>query len=260
MKIHSLKQLLCAAMVLLVPLAGAVQAAENPPPLASSYRFTVPTKDMGDFQEELKEHMAYRAEMGDPRTWQTYTPILGEDLNQFIVRACCFNWADEDAYEGWHGSNPKIMEHWYKGPGKYVTDYAHHMFTVDWSNSHWGSEHGPYKLIAVTSFDLQVSKAAQFDRARDTMSQIALEQGWADDDHVWAWTAAIGGEPIQAIAIPHKNFASMDRDEDSFFRFLSKHMGEDGAAKLLGDFMGAVEESHFQIWRHHEDLSMSIED
>ena len=63
-------------------------------------------------------------------------------------------------------------------------------------------------------------------------------------------------DAIQAsIIIPHANFASMARDEDSFFQFLSKHMGQDAAAKLMQQF-DAASYSKFQIWEYNADLSM----
>ena len=92
------------------------------------------------------------------------------------------------------------------------------------------------------------------------MSQIAIEQGWATDDHVWLWASSIGGEPNQSIVIPHANYSSMARDEDSFMRFLSKKMGDDAANQLMETLLGAIESSHFQIWEHRPGLSMSTED
>ena len=146
-------------------------------------------------------------------------------------------------------------EHFAEHVGLHVEKFEHYFESTDWANSHWSDNSDSDTLFAVTEFNIKPGHSAEFDAAKDKMSQVAINQGWASDDHVWIWSTTIGGKSQASIIIPHANFASMARDEDSFFQFLSKHMGQDAAAKLMQQF-DAASYSKFQIWEYNADLSM----
>lgn len=247
-----------AALLLLLPATAAAQ--DNPPPLAEIWMVNIKPGHGSEFNKALAEHMKFRAENGDPRDWQTYSPLLGEELNRIGIRYCCFNWADLDSYREWGRNNPKVGEHFEKNVAPHVDSYAHYYETLHWNNSHWSDSAGDATLFAVTEFHVKPGHGADFRAARDKLLQIALNQGWATEDQSWIWTSTIGGPPVEGIVIPYKNFAAMDRDEDNFSRFLAKHLGEDGAAALMKQFSGSTSGSNYQIWEHQKDLSMESGD
>jgi len=237
-----------------------VLAEDPPPPLAEAWVVTpVPGKG-AEFRTALAEHMAFRTEHGDPRAWQVYTPVLGDDLGRIAVRFCCFKWADQDSYEAWQDSAEKINAHFSEHIAPLAENWKHYFESIDWGNSHWNEDAGPYKYFAVTEFNLKPGHGQDFDAARDKMSQIALNQGWATADHSWLWTTTIGGKPQENIVVPHKNYASFDRDQEDFSSFLARHIGADESAELLKQFASASWSTDFQIWEHHAELSMSEED
>lgn len=233
--------------------------AQDTPPLSEMWVMVPKSGQAEEMAEGLKKHMAFRTEQGDPREWQTYTPLLGDNLNRYAVRYCCINWADVDSYRAWSSENKQVGEHFAEHVGAHVEKFEHYFETNDWGNSHWSEENGPYTLFAVTDFHIKPGHGDDFEAAKEKMSQIAINHGWASDDHVWIWSKTIGGKQQESIVIPHANFASMSRDEDSFFRFLSKHMGEAGASELLEQFSASAY-SEFQIWEHSKKLSMEISD
>ena len=242
-----------AALFFTVPAMS--QAEDAPPPLAEMWLATPKAGHASEFYKALAEHMQFRADNGDPRAWQAYRPLLGDELNRLGVRYCCFSWADHDAYRAWEEEAEEINAHFEENVAPHAESWAHYFEEMSWVNSHWSEAGGPYKLFAVTEFNLKPGHVGEFDAARDKMSQIALNQGWAKD-HVWLWASTIGGQTQESIVIPHKDFASMARNEDSFLRFLSKHMGDDAAAELLKQFSNASWTTNFQIWEHVEELSM----
>ena len=250
--------LLFAALLYLAPTVAIAQ--DTPPPLAEMWLATPKEGQQSEFFEAVEKHMAFRKEQGDPRDWQVYTPLLGEDLNRVAIRFCCFSWADQDTYRRWNDSAEEVGKHFNETVAPHAAHWAHYFEMLDWQNSHWVEESGPYRFFAVTEFNIRQGHSAQFDAARDKMSQIALNQGWATPDRSWLWTTTIGGHPQEGIVIPYTNFAGMDRDEDSFLRFLAKHMGDDAARELLQQFASASKSSSFQIWEHQEKYSMSHDD
>jgi len=248
-----------SALILLAP--ALVTAAEPPPPLAEMWVLTIKPGHGEEFRAALKEHMAFRAEHGDPRAWQAYTPVLGDEMNRVAVRYCCVNWADVDSYREWSMNATEVGEHFDSTVGAHVAGAAHYFETIDWANSHWSDAGGPYRLFAVTEWDIKPGHNGELSAAVDKMSQIALEQGWASDAHNWLWTSRIGDSPQLSIVVPHRNYASFEQEEDTFFRFLAEQLGsEEKAAEVFQQFGNATTESEFQIWAHRDDLSMADDD
>lgn len=247
---------LFAGLLCLLPLSA--MAEDEPGPLAEMWLVTTKTGQQGDFQAALKEHMAVRSEHGDPWNWQTYTVAVGKNLNQIAIRHCCINWADVDSYEQWNKDNPAVAKHWIETVDQYLEKYEHYFEQLDWDNSHWNEAAGSYRFFGVTEWTIKGGHGADFSTAREKMSQIAINQGWATADRSWLWTTTIGGKPTQGVVVPYKNYAAMAPGEESFFEFLVKHMGsEEAAGELLKTFSGASWGSEYTVWEHQPGLSMS---
>ena len=240
----------------LLPLAATAQEAQ--PPLAEIWMVTPKAGHLSDFQAALKEHTDVRLEHGDPWAWQIYTSIVGDNLNQYAIRYCCATWADLDSYAKWDEANPEVLGHWVETVAPHIEKIQHYFDQIDWSNSHWTADAGPFRYFAVTEWGIKGGHEADFTSARKVMSQVAINQGWAADGRNWIWSTTIGGKSRNAIVIPHKNFADMAPGEDTFFEFLSKHMGsEEAAGDLLKKFSSATWGSELTVWEHMPGLSMS---
>ena len=261
MKKRTLNFGVCVFAALLF-LAPAISFAEDsPPPLAEIWMMVPKIGHGSELGKALSKHMAYRTEQADPRSRQAYSPMLGDELTRIGVRFCCFNWADLDSYREWSESNSQVSEHFREHVIPHVEKWEHYFESIDWKSSNWSEKNAPYKFFAVTEYNIKPGHGADFGEARDKIIQIAINQGWANDDRPWLWSKTIGGKPQESIVIPHANFASMDRGDESFFRFLAEQMGsEEAAASLMKQFEGSVWSSEFQIWEHQEDFSMSDDD
>jgi len=247
---------LCSFFALFAAVPAAI-AQEKTPELAEVWNIEPAAGHSKDFYAGVKAHMAFRLEQGDPRRWQAYTPLLGDEISGVAVRYCCVSWADVDAYRAWDDAHPQVGQHFQEHVGPHIGSVSHYFQSVDWSNSHWSDAKGPWRLFAVTEYQVEPEDAADFDQAKEKMSQIALEQGWASDDNLWLWMSTIGGSPLQAIVLPYRDFAGMERGDDTFMSFLVDKLGSaEAAGELVQDFLGATEGSTFQIWEHQPELSM----
>jgi hypothetical protein len=116
-------------------------------------------------------------------------------------------------------------------------DHAHHYIEyMDWENSHWpdGESDGPY--FGVTAWKMKPNQGSGPREARLKLSQMALENGWGDADNQWLWHWRIG--------------------EQSFFEFITEHMGsEEEASALFDQFGSGFAGSDYTVWVHREDLS-----
>ncbi|MBT8040079.1 MAG: hypothetical protein HKO85_05705 [Xanthomonadales bacterium] len=242
--------------VLSVFLAAPLAAQDAPHRLSEMWTMVPKADQSKDFYDGLKAHMEMRAELGDPRTWDAYTPMLGDELNIVGVRSCCFNWADMDAYRKWSEENSAVNDHFQSHVAPHVESYAHYIDEISWVNSNWKSDWGPYRFFGATQFKLKPGHAGTFDAARDKISQIAINQGWATEEHPWIWSRQVGSL-TESIVVPYRNFADMEPGEQNFFDFLSNVLGSDEAADaLFKDLTSGVEEQSYQIWELNESLSM----
>ena len=247
---------LFTGLLYLLPIS--VMAADEPGPVAEIWIVTAKTGYMGNLQEAFKEHLAVRVKHGEPWNWQTYVPVVGDGLNRIGIRHCCVNWADVDSYQHWDRSNPEVLADWYEKVGPHVEKMEHYFERVDWSNSHWNEGADSSRLYGVTEWAIKGGHGADFAAAREKMSQIAINQGWANTERNWAWMTTVGGRSTESIVIPYKNYADMAPGEESFFQFLSKHLGsEEAAGDLLKSLSAASWGSSYTVWEHRPDLSMS---
>jgi hypothetical protein len=250
------KSALSVLAMLLCLITFPAVAAESYPQLAEEWKFTIKQGHMMQFLAAVKEHGEVRTQHGDVRDWNIYTAKLADGLNQVAIRYCCFNWEDADAYDQWAAQNPAVLEHWWEKAAPHIEKTEHYFEKLDWANSHWNEEGGPYRFFAVTEFTVNPAHADDFDAARDKMSQIAINQGWATPERSWIWGSSIGGTATEYIVVPHQNYASMGGG-GSFLRFLAEHLGsEEAAAALMDQFSSSTWNSKFQLWEHHPEYSM----
>ena len=253
MKNRVLAILAIVALTLCIAPAVFADNHGNPPNIASVWIMT-PKADVGPAEMEaaIKKHMAWRIEAGDPRSWQAYVVHAGSGMNRVSVRACCFNWADQDAYEKWaydSGSYAAYQEQL----GGLVGNIEHRYHVIDMENSHWDAEKEPYYYIGVTEWTPNPANIMQMQGAISEMSQLAIDKNW---NYNWAWYRALGQEDNLSLAVPYHNFAGMEPPEMSFYEFASGHMGEEAAGAMFQRFNESFWTSSYYIYRWREDLSM----
>ena len=88
------------------------------------------------------------------------------------------------------------------------------------------------------------------------MSQIALNNGWAEKGYEWLWVNRMGGEPAQAIVFPRANYADMAPTGDDFGAWLAEQVGsEEESGKIFEDWLSGFSSTSVTVWRHDPDLS-----
>lgn len=246
-----------AALAALIAAGPALADSHGPAPnLASVWILHARDGQAGAFEEGMKTFLAAREQAGDPRAWQAFTVVAGGPLNAYGFRHCCFSWADQDAYDAWsleHG----MMERYAELVLPHVGEVEHYFTEMDFANSHWPEEAGPYALFGVTTWTPQPGKAQQLQGALSGLSAAGREHGW---DGVWSWYRRIGGEEQLALVVPYENWAAMQPPEQTYFAFLTEHLGAEEAERLYADFTTALSPSEYVIYRHRPELSMALDE
>jgi hypothetical protein len=234
--------------------ASAVMAQDEAPGNVVEM-WVVHAKDPAAFETAIKAHMPIRKANGDPFDWQTFTRTTGDELNTYYLRHCCFAWNDRDAYDTWEASATAVNEDWLQNVDPHVASYEHHFEQIDFENSYWPDGEETIKFVGVTTYDISAGSWQTFDAAKNELSQIAINNGWASDEHRWAWISSVDGPTTISLGIPFENYADMTDPEPSFFDFLSGQIGPEAAAEKFAAFTGATDGSHYQIYTHRPELS-----
>ncbi|MDM3872277.1 hypothetical protein QSV34_13055 [Porticoccus sp. W117] len=255
MKIFIKRKYLFWPLVALFLTPLALQAEDKKPPsLAESWVVTVKDGMQDEFEKAFTDHMKARKKAGDPRAWQIYVPHTGESLNHYIIRYCCFNWADRDAYSAW-GEKSKISEHWNKNVDPYVANYQHQYSRIDHENGNWKNSETGYKFVGVQKFKLKADSRAS--KSVAAISKMAKDMKW---DRSWGWSYSVTGPEVLMLVFPYENFAAMEPPKVSFREAAIKHMkSEEKVDKMFDDFDSNFKSSSYTIYMHLPELSMEQE-
>lgn len=237
-------------------LADSHEAAEEPAPLSDVWIMAIKGGMGAKFTEAAKKHMAFRVKAGESRTWMAYRQVIGDKLNVVQYRACCFDYADQDAYMV-EDEKLGLGADWNKNVDQYVDHYHHYLEETDWENSYWpeGSD-GPY--YGVTSWTRKQGAGPESDEVRKAFSQTAKKEGWGEsgDGHNWLWMERMGGKDVLTLVSSFENFADMAPDETSFFDFLADKMGSaETASEMFTKFGAGFESSDYGVWVYDAELS-----
>lgn len=247
---------LAVATVFLLIGANAFAQDEPPGNIAEMWTMHADPGAVTAFEAAFKEHVALRSENDDPYNWQVFVNHTGELRPSYYIRACCFSWADRDAYETWSEEHPQVMEHWQSNVAPHVKGYEHDFEEMDFENSHWPDGAASPKYVGVTTYKIAPGGWRAFNSAKAELSRIAIDNGWASDEHRWAWSSLVNGHPSVSIVFPYDDYADMTTPDPSFYDFLSEQVGAEKAGELFQRMNSATKGSYYQIYAHRPDLSM----
>lgn len=245
---------------LLLPVAVLAQDNPEPPAPLTDVWIMVPKPGMQDeFTAAAKKHIAFRAKAGESRAWLAFRPVIGDNLNVVQFRACCYDYADMDAFVV-EGEKLSLGDNWNANVDQYVDHYHHYLERNDWDNSHWpeGSD-GPY--YGATSWVWKEGAGPEVDEIRKQISEMAKNGAWAEAGHNWLWLERIGGKPVTAVVTSFESYADMAPDEPDFFGFIAEQMGSaEKAGEMFAKFGAGFESSSYTVWVHDKELSTPTSD
>lgn len=247
---NALKSLSSTILIMLLCL-GSVQAEESSDKLTDIWVVKVNVNDKQAFESALKKHMQYRVDSGDPKQWRVYTQVIGEQMNQYVLRSCCTNWDKIAEYNAW-AAKSKTGQHWAKTVSKYTAGASHYYSEVDNDNSSWDNT----KNFKYFSVDSMYPKAGEGLALRDSIKKIsdaAKKMQWPES---WTWQTRIGGAAQINLVVGHESYADMMPAEKSFFVQLSEQMQDKAKAQnLLETYAKHFARTEYAVYVHRVDLS-----
>ena len=227
---------------------------EAPGAISDVWVLAVKRGKEAEFTAAMKEHIVARKEMGEGRQWYAYRAEVGHHPGVIMYRSAPMSYADHDAYL--QGDFSEIQPAFDEIIDPLVDHYHHYIESYDWENSHWPDDEttaGP--LFTEVSRKWKPSDNYASNQTRKKMSQIALNNGWAEKGHQWLWVDRMGGAPTQSLVLPDANYAEMAPTGDSFGDWLTEQVGEEETAKIFGTWLAGFASTNVTIWRHDPELS-----
>ena len=224
-----------AFLSILLFIPNALAEHKSPEILAENWVVTPKSDKVGDFEKALKKHAEHRAGLKDPRTWQFYSPVLGDDLDVVIARSFGFTWANMDAYRDW-SQEKNSGQHFNDTVMPNVSHLGHYLSVIDQANSHWGAE-VTFRYVGVSSYHVKRGHQGAMEKDIKLFSDVAKENNWP---YNWSWGQGVSGQGNMFLAIPYKNWGAMAPPEQEFSEMMAKHLDSEEKAKKV-----------FERWQSH---------
>ena len=250
----TLKPFIIACLITIQFIVNSVYAAEENPNSLADIWIVIPNAGQQEaFQTAFKKHLAFRVAKGDPQNWKTYVPIVGDNLNRYVVRFCCTKFNDIENYNKWESDN-KVQDNWNQYVDQYVAKYEHYFSRVDAENSQWPKDSSHFKYFAVTHYNEKMGKGKSIETGKKLISDTAKAMNWP---YSWSWGWQIGGRGGLTLVIPYKNYAGMTPPEKSFTKAMKEHLGDDAKVdKIFKQWASNFRSTSYTVYRLVDELSM----
>ncbi|WP_371378956.1 hypothetical protein [Thalassotalea aquiviva] len=246
-------QIFLTSVLALFCLSGISFAEDAKPKSLADSWIVVPNAGQSEqFEAALKKHLTFRKQQGDTRQWHTYTPVIGKNLNYYVIRSCCTAWNDVDAYKQW-GDDKEVGKHWMKNVDKFVQSYQHTYNRLDFENSKW-DDTKKYNYFGVNRMTPIPGKGSEIRKYKKAISDNAKAMNWPFS---WSWSWEIGGDENLILVFPYESYADMTPPEKPFATALGEHMKDkDKAMEILKNWSSSFSHTTYTVYAHREELSM----
>lgn len=220
--------------------------------LADEWVVTVNVNDRQAFESALSKHMKFRVDAKDPRQWEVYTQVIGERMQEYVLRSCCTNWNSIEAYRDWSASS-KTSAHWNKTVSKYTQGANHYYSEIDTENSNWDNEK-EFKYFGVSRMFVKQGQGFVLQKSIKEISDAAKKMQW---EKSFSWQSPIGGSNRIELVVGYENYSAMTPPKASFFQRLTEQMGDKAkATSLLETYSKHFTSTDYSVYVHRKDLSM----
>lgn len=245
------------ALVVLLFAVGIAPAQERtqaePPPgeIADVWVLWPKAGHSKQFEDAVKQYVAWRKQAGDPFSWNAYQPHVGDDLDFYVFRSGGHHWADLDGLHQWNERSGN-SDQYEKLIAPHVARVEHYYSETDYDHSKW-EEREDYRYFRVVNLQVRQGAYGEMMEALGKLHKALVDGKWPRSYSI-NWTH--GGDGGMSVVYPYVNFAGMAEPEKPFMTFLSEQLGSEAAARAtMKQLQSSFEESRSTIYVHRPDLS-----
>jgi hypothetical protein len=188
-----------------------------------------------EFEESLKNHMAWLGQQGEKWTWAVWSRVAGEDLAVYAIGSWGHDFAELDA----HGSMAmRNRQHWLETAGQYVEAISGRLVVSRPDISKPPATNAPPPMAWVIEQTFTVGSEQEFNHLAKQITEAINKTGWPV---TYTWNQVIAGTsaPTMTLVIPSDNWAGLKGPAEPFEAMLEKAMGRQGA-KALQDRLNTI--------------------
>ena len=194
-----------AVGLFLMVLAWPVAAQDAPDTISRSYTSRVKAGHELQFEEALKQHMAWHTQQNDTWRWNTYMLVSGERLGQYISISGGHRWADFDSPAvSEEADNADALAKLGEHVERISSGFANGLAAV----SRPPSSSEPSPLVQVLTYRLNQGHGARFRDVLRRFDDAAEETNWSGR-YSWLEILSGGAEGTYILVLPHANWASL---------------------------------------------------
>lgn len=221
--------------------------------IAQAYEF-MPRSDAGAaFESALRQHAEWRAENGDPWSWNLYEVVQGKHLGMIIARSSGHSWSDLDAYH--EGFGPRGGQHFGATVAPLIKHTSSEIAKTDTAHSRIPENMEGYELFSVTTYYLKPGHQQDFMEAFDRFHQAAMDAEW--EGYYVLETSEYGSKgPKVYLVTFHQNWADFQEPTTTVMELLQNAYGEEETQALFEQFSGSWSHYDNMVVRHRPDLSI----
>jgi len=240
------------AFMMLACLAAAASAEEpQPGPLAKSIRLVVKPDRFPQFEEALRQHLAFHRTNADPWAWHTWQIVNGDMLGQYYLRTHGHQWRDFDAdpdlrRSDWADFLANVAPH--------LESMSSSISTLEPGLSRWPPELARPALVSITRFELSYEGYREFRAAVEKVHAAVSE---AAPDRHYAWTTTVNGAngPEMTLLVPLAGWAELGARQPPLWSLVEQLYGAEAAAALERTIGSTVRGISSSVVAYREDLS-----
>jgi hypothetical protein len=233
-------------------LALPVATQEEPGVVARVFFISPKIGHAQQFEEAIKQHIAWRRQQGETWTWWTWQIQSGERFGQYVVGTFGHQWSDFD--------NPPLSPqeasaHFWSTTGQHV-ESATSQFALFLPNlSAAPSGDGPASLSVVLTFHLNGrGSVPKFLNAVAKTGKGIQKTNWPSRGF---WYVLVSGtkQPAYILALAQENWADLAPPERSYPAMLEEAYGRQEAEAILKTFDKTIKSQYSEIFLYRPDLS-----
>jgi hypothetical protein len=238
---------------LMMPVVPALAEEEPPQPTIVQHWVVWPKAGHeAEFEEAMKDFIAWRKAQGEGFSWNASAPVVGEDLTYYVFRAGPFFWKDLDGQSEW-AQKVGVVSQWRDKVAAHVDHLEHYLVQLDPENSLW-YESDDYRYWGVSLLKMKPGIYNTMISALKQIHKVAKEKEWKPG---WSLQWTIGGSGADLVFVnPYRSYAEMADPETPFDKLLAEALGsEQGAQELMTQFWSCFEGGEYLIAEEVPELS-----
>lgn len=203
------------------------------------------------FVDGLKKHIAWRKSAGDPFTWHVYQPVVGSDLDFYVVRSGNHTWADLDTEHAW-AEKHDAGGHFQMEAGQHARRLKHYFGVNATKYDHW-IESKDYRYFGVSAYQFKAGHDADIKAVMKRVHDAVTRQKWP---YPFSFEYRVGGAGGMSVIVPMKSYAGMAEPSPTLMEVMTKALGSKKAAHELFDTWSKAVKTHtYTVYTYRTDLS-----